>query len=79
VCVRVCACVRAYSEMQWQPTPVFLPGESQGRGTWWAAVYGVAQSRTQLSGSSVCTLCVCEWGPCVVSTKTYTLRSLADA
>ena len=81
---------------KWQPTPVFLPGESQGRGTlvgcrlwghteldtterlpfhfslscigegngnplqcsclenprdggaWWAAVYGVAQSRTRL-------------------------------
>ena len=31
---------------KWQPTPVFLPGESQGRGAWWAAVYGVAQSRT---------------------------------
>ena len=26
-----------------QPTVVFLPGESQGQ---WAAVYGVAQSRT---------------------------------
>ena len=25
-----------------------LPGESQGRGAWWAAIYGVAQSRTQL-------------------------------
>ena len=33
-------------EKKWQPTPVFLPGESQGRGAWWAAVYGVAQSRT---------------------------------
>ena len=33
---------------KWQPTPVFLPEESQGRGSWWAAVYGVAQSRTQL-------------------------------
>ena len=33
---------------KWQPTPVFLPGESQGRGAWWAATYGVAQSRTQL-------------------------------
>ena len=33
---------------QWQPTPVFLPGVSQGWGAWWAAVYGVAQSRTQL-------------------------------
>ena len=39
----------------WQPTPVFLPGESRGRGAWWAAIYGVAQSRTrlkQLSSSS---------------------------
>ena len=33
---------------KWQPTPVFLPGESQERGAWWAAVYGVAQSWTQL-------------------------------
>ena len=35
---------------KWQPTPVFLPGESQGRdgGACWAAVYGVAQSRTRL-------------------------------
>ena len=41
----------------WQPTPVFLPGESQGRDAWWAAVYGVAQSWTrlkQLSSSSFC-------------------------
>ena len=43
---------------KWQPTPVFLPGESQGRGSWWAAVYGVAQSWTRLkwlSSSSSCT------------------------
>ena len=33
---------------KWQPTPVFLPGETQGRGSWWAAVYGVTQSRTLL-------------------------------
>ena len=33
---------------KWQPTPVFLPGESQGRGAWWAAVSGVAQSPTRL-------------------------------
>ena len=33
---------------KWKPTPVFLPGESQGRGAWWAAVYGVAQSQTRL-------------------------------
>ena len=31
---------------KWQPTPVFLLGESQG--AWWAAVYGVAQSWTRL-------------------------------
>ena len=29
-------------------TPVFLPGESQGRGSLWAAVSGVTQSRTRL-------------------------------
>ena len=43
---------------KWQPTPVFLPGESQGQGAWWAAIYGVAQSRTRLkrlsSSSSMC-------------------------
>ena len=33
---------------KWQPTPVFLPGESQIGGTWWTAVCGVAQSRTRL-------------------------------
>ena len=50
---------------KWQPTPVFLPGESQGRGAWWAAVYGVAQSRTRLkrlssnsSSSSVAQSCL---------------------
>ena len=41
-----------FTFMHWrrkrQPIPVFLPGESQGRGAWWAAVYGVAQSRTRL-------------------------------
>ena len=33
---------------KWQPTPVFLPGESQDGGAWRAAVYGIAQSRTRL-------------------------------
>ena len=37
---------------KWPPTPVFLPGESQGWGAWWAALYGVAQSRTWLKGLS---------------------------
>ena len=33
---------------KWQPTPVFLPGVSQGWGSLVAAVYGVTQSRTRL-------------------------------
>ena len=40
---------------KWQPTPVFLPGESQGQGSLVGCIYGVAQSRTwlkQLSSSS---------------------------
>ena len=37
-----------YWRKQWHPTPVLLPGESQGWGAWWAVVYGVAQSRTRL-------------------------------
>ena len=37
---------------KWQPTPVSLPGESQGREAWLAAVYGVAQSRTRLKRRS---------------------------
>ena len=48
---------------KWQPTPVFLPGESQGWRSWWAAVYRVAQSQTwlkQLSSSSMPWL-ECEW------------------
>ena len=47
---------------KWQPTPVFLPGESQGWGACWAAIYRVAQSRTQLkwlrSSSSFDTSCL---------------------
>ena len=41
---------------KWQPTPVVLPGESQGWGSLVAAVYGVTQSRTRLkwlSSSSI--------------------------
>ena len=42
-----------FTFMHWrrkrQPTPVFLPGEFQGRGSLVAAVYGVAQSQTWLS------------------------------
>ena len=44
---------------KWQPTPVFLPGESQGWGSLVAAIYGVTQSPTRLkwlssSSSSQC-------------------------
>ena len=34
---------------QWHPTPVLLSGKSMDRVAWWAAVHGVAKSRTQLS------------------------------
>ena len=33
---------------KWQPTPVFLPGESQGQGSLMGCIYGVAQSRIRL-------------------------------
>ena len=35
--------------LQWQPTPVLLPGKSHDGGAWWAAVHGVAKSQTGLS------------------------------
>ena len=38
---------------RWQPTPVFLPGESQGWGSLVAAVYGVTQSWTRLKWLSI--------------------------
>ena len=37
---------------QWHPTPELLPGKSMDGGAWWAAVHGVATSRTQLSNST---------------------------
>ena len=46
-----------YWRRKWQPIPLFLPGESQGRGSWWAAVYGVAKSQTRLKWLSSFTLC----------------------
>ena len=33
---------------KWQPTPVFLLENPRDGGVWWAAVYGVGQSRTWL-------------------------------
>ena len=38
-----------YWKRHWHPTPVLLPGKSHGRRAWWAAVHGVAKSRTRLS------------------------------
>ena len=32
-------------EKEWQPTPVFLPGEFHGQGAWRASVHGVAKSQ----------------------------------
>ena len=36
-------------------TPVFLPGESMGRGAWWVAVHGFGKSRTWLKQLSTYT------------------------
>jgi len=60
---------------KWQPTPVFLPGESQGWGAWWAAVYGVAQSPTRLKrlSSSSSTHHKC-WRGCGRKEPSYTLH-----
>ena len=37
---------------QWHPTPVLLPGKSHGWRSLYAAVHGVAKSRTRLSDFS---------------------------
>ena len=34
---------------KWQPTPLFLPGESYGQRTLWLTAHGVAKTWTQLS------------------------------
>ena len=41
-------CVHIYWRRKGQPTPVFLPKYPRDGEAWWAAVYGVAQSRTRL-------------------------------
>ena len=73
---------------KWQPTPVFLPGESREWGAWWAAVYGVAQSRTRLkrlssSSSSIDTVdflggSVVKNPPAVQETQESWVRSLGQ-
>ena len=57
---------------KWQPTPVFLPGESWGWGAWWAPIYGVSQSRTRLkrlSSSSLQAYQNCDWDKCSVQER----------
>jgi len=34
---------------KWQPTSVFLSGESMARGAWWATVHRVTKSQSRLS------------------------------
>ena len=43
---------------KWQPTPVFLPAEFHGQGTWWAALHGVIKSWTPLKQLSTCSYSV---------------------
>ena len=60
---------------KWQPTPVFLLGESQGREAWWAAVYAVAQSWTRLKRrSSSSSMCVCVYTVVVQSLSSESLQ-----
>ena len=40
--------MQLYEEGSGTLTPVLLPGKSHGRRAWWAAVHGVAKSRTRL-------------------------------
>ena len=37
----------------WQPTPVFLPGESHGQRSLWSTLHRVAKSQTQLKRLSM--------------------------
>ena len=49
VCWTIWCRLTALSGESDAPTPVFPPGESQGRRAWWAAVHRVAKSQTPLS------------------------------
>ena len=66
---------------KWQPTPVFLPGESQGWGIPVAAVYGIAQSQTQLkwlssSSSSSKHMTRCSKSLVIKEVQIWTIRNL---
>ena len=59
---------------KWQPTPALLPGEPQGWGAWWVAVYGVAQSRTRLKRLSSSSSSSSSWELCVLILLVYPER-----
>ena len=68
---------------KWQPTPVSCLENSRDGGAWWAAIYGVAQSRTWLkrlssSSSSMLLTRRRQWHPTpvLVPGKSYGWRSL---
>ena len=56
---------------KWQPTPVFLPGESQGWGAQWVAVDGVTQRRTRLKRLSSSSSSSSRWGKSGSSDRFY--------
>ena len=71
---------------KWQPTSVFLPGESQGRGAWWAAIYGAAQRQTWLkrmkwlsSSSSSSPVCNQGCGLCRETSISWELNGQASS
>ena len=65
------ASLSLFTCMHWrrkrQPTPVFLPGESQGRGSLVGCVYGVPQSRTRLKRLSSSSSAYVSRLPCPLS------------
>ena len=65
---------------KWQPTPVFLPGESQEPGSLVATVYGVAQSRMRLKrlSSSSSSSMKTTWRPSRTNTKKWCPFHLGD-
>ena len=59
---------------KWQPLQCSCQENPRDRGAWWAAVYGVAQSWTQLkrlSSSSIFTVPGGDWGPSPVLRKIW--------
>ena len=59
---------------------MFLSGESQGQGAWWAAIYGVAQSWTwlkRLSSSSSILLSIVAVSICIPTNRTRGFPFLA--